>query len=82
MHSCSQSIGTGISFELSSSTELTLLFVLSCVLSKDLSFKCACKSSSFSRTWSISFGIGVLDRPTLAYHEQLLVQTTTPLGLW
>jgi hypothetical protein len=51
------------------------------VLSEGLSFKCACKSSSFSRNGSISFGIGVVDRPTLAYHEQLLVLATTPLGL-
>jgi hypothetical protein len=82
VHSCSQSIGTGISFELLSSTELTLLFVFSCALSESLSVKCACKSSFFSRTWSISFGIEVVDRPTLAYHEQLLVQATILLALW
>jgi hypothetical protein len=41
VHSCSQSIGTGISFELLSSTELILLFVLWCALSESLSVKCA-----------------------------------------
>jgi hypothetical protein len=39
-----------VSFELLSSTDLTLLFALS----DGLSFKCACKSSSFCRTWRIS----------------------------
>jgi uncharacterized membrane protein len=44
VYSCSQSIGSGISFNLLSSTELTLLLVLSGALSEGLSFKCACKS--------------------------------------
>ena len=57
IHSCSQSIGTGISFELLSSTELTLLLVVSGALSEGLLLKCACKFSPFCRTWSISFGI-------------------------
>ena len=69
--SSSQFIGTGILFELSSSTELTLLLVLSGALSEGLSFKCACKSSSFYRTWSISFGIGVVDRPTVGAHPSM-----------
>ena len=57
-----------VSFELLSSTDLTLLFALS----DGLSFTCACKSSSFCRTWRISFGIGVVDRPTLGAHPNIV----------
>jgi hypothetical protein len=48
-------VATCYTFSLNS-LEITLLFVLSGVLSEGLSFKCACKSSSFCRnyipTWS------------------------------
>jgi hypothetical protein len=88
VHSCSQSIGTGISFELLSSTELTSLFVLLSVLSHCLSFKCACKSSSLCITRSISFGIGVVDRPAsganpkIALYGDRFIPTWSRLFFW
>ena len=45
--------------------------IIGCIIRRFVFFKFACTSSCFCRTWSISFGIRVFDRPTLGAHPSI-----------